>query len=223
MQLFKKYRIFSSEKKLIPMKILLVDDHIILMDGIKSLLEQEEGFDVVATKSSGEDALEYLKNHEIDILISDYNLPGMDGLNLVKTVKRILPQTKIIMLSQHDEAHLVKEILKEGVQGYILKKDTHKELVSAITQVSRGKIFMSNEISQLLVESLNFPDEHKLLTDREREIVKLIAQEYTNKMLAEALFISERTVETHRKNIFRKTKTNSLVGLIKFCYANNLI
>ena len=205
------------------MKILLVDDHIILMDGIKSLLEQVKEFEVVAAKGSGEEALEYLKSHEIDLLISDYNLPGMDGLDLVKAVKRILPKTKIIVLSQHDEVHLVKEILKEGVQGYILKKDTHKELVTAITQVSRGKIFMSNDINQILVESLNFPDEHKLLTDREREILKLIAQEYTNKMIAKALFISERTVETHRKNIFRKTKTNSLVGLIKFAYANNLI
>lgn len=223
MQLFRKCRILSSEKKKMRMKILLVDDHIILMDGIKSLLDGVEGFEVVAAKNTAEEALEYLKNHEIDILVSDYNLPGMDGLDLVKTVKRILPQTKIIILSQHDEVHLVKEILKEGVQGYILKKDTHRELVSAITQVSRGKIFMSNEINQMLVESLNFPEEHKLLTDREREILKLIAKEYTNKMIAEALFISERTVETHRKNIFRKTKTNSLVGLIKFSYANNLI
>lgn len=223
MQLFKKWRILSGEKKLIPMKILLVDDHVILMDGIKSLLEGVEEFEVVAAKSSAEEALEYLKHHEIDILVSDYNLPGMDGLDLVKAVKRILPKTKIIVLSQHDEVHLVKEILKEGVQGYILKKDTHKELVSAIYQISEGKMYMSSEINQLLVESLNFPEEHKLLTDREREILKLIAQEYTNKMIAEALFISERTVETHRKNIFRKTKTNSLVGLIKFGYANNLI
>ena len=117
----------------------------------------------------------------------------------------------------------MKEILKEGVQGYILKKDTHKELISAIHQISEGKMFMSSEINKLLVDSLSFPDEHRLLTDREREILKLIAQEYTNKMIAEALFISERTVETHRKNMFRKTKTNSLVGLIKFGYANNLI
>jgi len=223
MQLFRKWRILSSENKLIPMKILLVDDHVILMDGIKSLLEGVEEFEVVATKSNAEDALLYLKQQDIDILITDYNLPGMDGLDLVKAVKRILPQTKIIVLSQHDEAHLVKEILRVGVQGYILKKDTHKELVSAIYQISEGKVFMSSEINKLLVDSLSFPDEHRLLTDREREILKLIAKEYTNKMIAEELFISERTVETHRKNIFRKTKTNNLVGLIKFGYANNLI
>ncbi|MBL0763715.1 response regulator [Marivirga atlantica] len=205
------------------MKILLVDDHVILMDGIKSLLEGVEEFEVVATKNTAEDALLYLKQQDIDILVTDYNLPGMDGLDLVRAVKKVIPKIKIIVLSQHDEVHLVKEILKEGVQGYILKKDTHKELISAIHQISEGKMFMSSEINKLLVDSLSFPDEHRLLTDREREILKLIAQEYTNKMIAEALFISERTVETHRKNIFRKTKTNSLVGLIKFGYANNLI
>jgi DNA-binding NarL/FixJ family response regulator len=223
MQFLKKWRILSGENKLTPMKILLVDDHVILMDGIKSLLEGVEEFEVVATKSTAEDALLYLKQQDIDILVTDYNLPGMDGLDLVRAVKKVIPKIKIIVLSQHDEVHLVKEILKEGVQGYILKKDTHKELISAIHQISEGKMFMSSEINKLLVDSLSFPDEHRLLTDREREILKLIAQEYTNKMIAEALFISERTVETHRKNIFRKTKTNSLVGLIKFGYANNLI
>jgi DNA-binding NarL/FixJ family response regulator len=223
MQFLKKWRILSSENKLTPMKILLVDDHVILMDGIKSLLEGVEEFEVVATKNTAEDALLYLKQQDIDILVTDYNLPGMDGLDLVRAVKKVIPKIKIIVLSQHDEVHLVKEILKEGVQGYILKKDTHKELISAIHQISEGKMFMSSEINKLLVDSLSFPDEHRLLTDREREILKLIAQEYTNKMIAEALFISERTVETHRKNIFRKTKTNSLVGLIKFGYANNLI
>ncbi|GAB3327331.1 response regulator transcription factor [Marivirga atlantica] len=223
MQFLKKWRILSGENKLTPMKILLVDDHVILMDGIKSLLEGVEEFEVVATKNTAEDALLYLKQQDIDILVTDYNLPGMDGLDLVRAVKKVIPKIKIIVLSQHDEVHLVKEILKEGVQGYILKKDTHKELISAIHQISEGKMFMSSEINKLLVDSLSFPDEHRLLTDREREILKLIAQEYTNKMIAEALFISERTVETHRKNIFRKTKTNSLVGLIKFGYANNLI
>lgn len=223
MQFLKKWRILSGENKLTPMKILLVDDHVILMDGIKSLLEGVEEFEVVATKSTAEDALLYLKQQDIDILVTDYNLPGMDGLDLVRAVKKVIPKIKIIVLSQHDEVHLVKEILKEGVQGYILKKDTHKELISAIHQISEGKMFMSSEINKLLVDSLSFPDEHRLLTDREREILKLIAQEYTNKMIAEELFISERTVETHRKNIFRKTKTNSLVGLIKFGYANNLI
>ncbi|MEQ8714363.1 MAG: response regulator transcription factor, partial [Cyclobacteriaceae bacterium] len=112
---------------------------------------------------------------------------------------------------------------KEGVNAYVLKKDSESELVQALYDVKNGKTFLSNEINKMLIQSLHGSDEQRLLTEREREILKLIAKEYTNKDIAESLFISERTVETHRKNIFRKTKTNSLVGLIKFAYANNLI
>ena len=123
----------------------------------------------------------------------------------------------------HDEAHLVKEILKEGINGYLLKKDSHNELINAIRAIKNDKIYLSSEINSMLVKGLYGHEEQKLLTSREREILQLIAKEFTNKDIAEELFISERTVETHRKNIFRKTGTNTLVGLIKFAYANNLI
>lgn len=205
------------------MKILLVDDHTILLDGVKSLLSQEDDLEVVGQAGSAEAALEFLKKQDVDLIITDYSMPGMDGLSLLNTVKRIAPNTKIILLSMHDEVHLVKEILKAGVNGYILKKDTHKELLNAIHDVNNGKVYLSSDVNKMLITNLNHPEEGKLLTDREREILKLIAKEYTNKNIAEELFISERTVETHRKNIFKKTGTNSLVGLIKFAYANNLI
>lgn len=205
------------------MKVLLVDDHAILLDGVKSLLSHEVSVDVIGEANSAEQALEFLKTNKVDLLITDFNLPGMDGLSLVRLVKKLSPDTKIIVLSMHDETHLVKEILKEGVEGYVLKNDSHKELKMAIQYVREGKIYLSNNINRIIINSLNFPEEDRLLTDREREILKLIAKEFSNKEIAEQLFISERTVETHRKNIFRKTKTNSLVGLIKFAYANNLI
>ncbi|WP_194976018.1 response regulator [Aquiflexum lacus] len=205
------------------MKVLLVDDHAILLDGVKSLLSHDASVDVIGEANSAEKALEFLKANEVDLLITDFNLPGMDGLSLVRLVKKISPKTKIIVLSMHDETHLVKEILKEGVEGYVLKNDSHKELKMAIQYVQEGRIYLSNNINRIIINSLNFPEEDRLLTDREREILKLIAKEFANREIAEQLFISERTVETHRKNIFRKTKTNSLVGLIKFAYANNLI
>jgi DNA-binding NarL/FixJ family response regulator len=205
------------------MKIFLVDDHAILLDGIKSILEKEPTLKVIGEANTAEVALEFIKQHEVDLLITDFNLPEMDGLALVRLVKKISPITKIIMLSMHDEVHLVKEILKEGIDGYILKNDSHKELLSAIAAVDAGKIYLSNDINKIIINSLQFPDEERMLTDREREILKLIAKEFSNRDIADQLFISERTVETHRKNIFRKTKTNSLVGLIKFAYANNLI
>jgi DNA-binding NarL/FixJ family response regulator len=204
-------------------RILLVDDHAILLDGIKNLLNKEEGLSVAGLAESAEAALEFLKQHEVDIVITDFNMPGMDGLSLVNTIKRIRPSVKTIVLSMHDETHLVKEILRSGVNGYVLKKDSHKELLKAIQYVQSGNVYLSSDINKILILNLQNPDEGRLLTDREREIVKLIAKEYSNKNIAEELFISERTVETHRKNIFKKTGTNSLVGLIKFAYANNLI
>ncbi|MBX7088978.1 MAG: response regulator transcription factor [Cyclobacteriaceae bacterium] len=217
------FRIFSRSNKTVRMKILLVDDHTILLDGVKSLLSKEDDLTVVGQAGSAEAALEFLKKNEVDLIITDYSLPEMDGLSLVNTIKRIAPNTKVIVLSMHDEVHLVKEILKAGVNGYVLKNDTHKELLNAIRDVSQGKVYLSSDVNKMLITNLNNPDEGRLLTDREREILKLIAKEYTNKDIAEELFISERTVETHRKNIFKKTGTNSLVGLIKFAYANNLI
>lgn len=205
------------------MKIFLVDDHAIMLDGLIALLKTDTELEVVGSAGTVHDAMEFLKMNHIDILVTDYNLPDDDGLALVRKVKRLWPEIKILVLSMHNESHLVKEILKEGINGYVLKKDSKEELIDALYAVKKGDLFVSNEINKMLIRNLHQPDEQKLLTEREREILKLIAKEYTNKMIAEELFISERTVETHRKNIFRKTKTSSLVGLIKFAYANNLI
>ena len=205
------------------MKIVLVDDHSILLDGLKKLIQEDDMLTVLDAVDNLPDAIRSIDKHKPDLVITDYNLGEHDGLSLVQKVKRILPNTKFIVLSMHDESHLVKEILKEGIHGYVLKKDTKDELLEAIYAVRAGKMFLSNDINSMLVKSLYEPDEGKLLTSREREILQLIAKEYSNKDIAEELFISERTVETHRKNIFRKTKTNSIVGLIKFAYANNLI
>lgn len=205
------------------MKIILVDDHSILLDGLKRLIQEDDMLSVLDAVTTLPDAIRAIDKYKPDLVITDYNLGEDDGLSLVQKVKRINPEIKIIVLSMHDESHLVKEILKEGINGYVLKKDTKDELLEAIYSVRSGKMYLSNDINSMLVKSLYEPDEGKLLTSREREILQLIAKEYTNRDIAEELFISERTVETHRKNIFRKTKTNSIVGLIKFAYANNLI
>lgn len=205
------------------MRIVLVDDHSILLEGVRNLLERQPEFQVAGSFSDPVKALDFLKKEDAEILITDFNMPGMDGLSVISTAQRIRPAIKIIVLSMHDEVHLVKEILKTGIQGYVLKKDTHDELLKAVREVADGKMYLSSDVNKMLIVNLQRPDEGRLLTDREREIVKLIAKEYSNKQIAEELFISERTVETHRKNIFRKTGTNSLVGLIKFAYANNLI
>ncbi len=214
---------FIRSEKPAQMKIFLTDDHAVLLGGLIKILSVEDGIEIVGSAGSVMETLDAFTQKNIDLLITDYNLPDNDGLFLVRRVKQKYPETKIIVLSMHDERHLIKEILKEGVDGYILKKDSHEELVNAVRAVKKGKVYLSSDVNTMLMKGLNGVEEQKLLTDREREILKLIAQEYTNRQMAEELFISERTVETHRKNIFRKTGTNNLVGLIKFAYANNLI
>lgn len=203
--------------------ILLVDDHRILLDGVKNLLANSKEFEVKGTAASGREALELMKANEYDILVTDYELPELTGLELIKAAKTVLPDMKIVVLSMHDDPSVVKEILRAGVNGYILKKGTHKTLTDALHKVLMGKRFLSDEISDLLIQMADEPDERGTLTAREVEILRLVAKEYSSRQIAEILFISERTVETHRKNILKKTGASNLVGLIKYAYANNLI
>jgi len=207
-----------------PIKIMLVDDHHIVLDGLKSLLETDPDFQIIAALRSAEEALEVFKKEQPDILLTDYTLPGMSGLELFKRIKASWPKVKVAVLSMHDEASVVRSVLKEGINGYLLKNIQQFELRNALKQISMGYPYVSPEITRIIMNEFNQPEEKsELLTEREREILRLIAKEFSNKQMAEKLFISERTVETHRKNIFRKTNTNTLVGLIKFAFENNLV
>ena len=187
------------------------------------MFDQDAHFSIVGSASSAEEALKKLEIQTPDILITDYRLPAANGLELSIQVKEKYPSVKRVILSMHDEGLLVKQILKEGVDGYLLKSIQQTELKNALRQIFRGMPYVSPEITRLMLSDMLHEKPVELLTDREREILNLIAKEYSNKMISEKLFISERTVETHRKNIVRKTKTTSLVGLIKYAFANNLI
>jgi two-component system, NarL family, nitrate/nitrite response regulator NarL len=205
------------------LKILLVDDHVMLLEGINTLLERQPGIKIVAKAVGAEQAIALLKATSVDLIVTDLHMPGLDGLALFNHVKQNYPSIKTIVLSMHDEVHIVKELLRSGVNGYVLKKDTHTELLKAIEEVRNNKVYVSSEVNKVLVEDLQNESEKPLLTTRELEIVRLIVREFSNKQIAEQLFISERTVETHRKNILRKTRVGSVVGLIKYAYANKLV
>lgn len=206
-----------------PIKIMLADDHHIVLDGLKSLLESDPDFHIIAALHSGEEVLECFRLERPDILLTDYTLPGISGLDLFRKIKALYPTVKVVVLSMHDEASVVRNVLKAGVNGYLLKNIQQADLRHALKQISMGYLYVSPEISRIMMNELNQPEEKSgLLTGRELDIVRLIVKEYSNKQIAEKLFISERTVETHRKNIFRKTNTSTLVGLIKFAFENKL-
>lgn len=205
------------------MEILLVDDHQILLDGLKFLLERDKKISRVEIAISVQGAFECINKRKPNIVISDISIPQEGGVSFVTQLKESFPEVKVIFLSMHEEPYLVKDALSTGAEGYVLKKNAHADLLNAIEEVAGGGIFFSEDIQKTLLRRLRFPEDEKLLTAREKEILQLIFDDHSNKEISKKLSISERTVEAHRRNIYEKTKTHTLVGLLRFALDNGLV
>jgi len=210
-----------------PVRILITDDHQMFIDGLRSILRKQDTFQVVAEALDAEQALEIIEKQEIDVLITDISMPGMSGIELTKVVKEKYPHVKVIVVTMHNDPGMVSEILHAEAEGYILKNTGKKELLEALTKVSGDGTFYSNEVLTLMLQSVKSEkkpaEETKHLSEREIEILKLIVEEYSSEQIAEKLFISKRTVDTHRINILAKTNSKTLVGLIKYAVRHGLI
>lgn len=203
---------------------LLVDDHALIIDGLSALLAENPDITISATATSANFALSYLEQQHFDLLITDYNMPDMSGLMLIQRAKAIQPTLKIIMLSMHDEPHLVREIMSAGVDAYILKKYACQELYLALQAVRDNRQYWSMEVTKALIRLNNdIAAPNNELTEREMDVLKLLALEHTSKQIAEKLFISERTVDTHRKNLLRKTSSTNTIGLLKYALSKNIV
>lgn len=204
----------------------LVDDHQIVIDGLMSLLKGHEKFRFAfATTDSGE-VIDKIASHPIDILLTDVMMPKVPGNQLAKQVRQKYPDVKILALSMSGQGDLVNEMIEDAdISGYVLKNIGKQELIKALEKIASGGIYFSDEVIGELERSSQRKKqkEEAHLTAREVEIIRLIEKEYNNKDIASELFISERTVETHRKNIFRKTNTNSVIGLVKYAYEHKLV
>jgi two-component system nitrate/nitrite response regulator NarL len=200
--------------------VFIVDDHIIFAEGVANLLRGAPGIHVAGYAHSGIDALTFLKSNNVNVVLSDIEMKGMNGIELSAKIKEQFPDTYVIALSMIDKKEVIRELLDTGAEGYLLKDIEKKELLKAITEVVSGKYYYSGTIAALVMQSLTEKD---LLTRREKEIIRLIVLEKTNAEIASTLFISEHTVESHRKNIFRKTGSRNIVGLIKYAYESKLI
>ena len=213
-----------SDSKL---KIFIVDDHQILIDGIESMLKGIAEFEVVGKSLDGNLALQFLSENHVDVLLTDLYMPKMTGIELTQKVKKIFPTVKVLALSVSYDVSIVHDLIDAGISGFLIKTIGRDELIEAINQIAKGNIYFSREVSNEILRSLSnrndVEEENYHLTDREIEIVKLIAQEFSNGEIANKLCISERTVETHRKNIYRKTNTKTIVGLIKYAVERKLI
>ncbi len=207
-------------------KLVIVDDHQIVIDGLRSLLKGYDQYEIVLESTHPSAVVQALKHLQVDILLTDVMMPEMDGLELAKQVRQHYPSIKIIALSMNGEGSLVNQMIEESdISGYLLKNIGQTEFITALNKIAGGGIYFSEDVLQEMLKASERKkeDAEVNLTVREIEIIGLIEKEYSNKKIAEVLFLSERTVETHRKNIFRKTKTNSVIGLIKYAYEHKLI
>lgn len=204
----------------------IVDDHQIVIDGLKSLLQGYDQFKVVLECTEPLQMPNLLEQTKVDILLTDVMMPGMNGAELSKLVHKKFPAIKILALSMSGQGDLVNQMIEDAdIAGYVLKNIGKKELITALEKISGGGIYFSDDVLQEMTRAseLKKESDDAHLTSREIEIIKLIEKELNNKQIAETLFLSERTVETHRKNIFRKTKTSGVIGLIKFAYEHKII
>lgn len=211
-------------------KVFVTDDHELYLEGLCLLLKKQEGIEVVGSCLTAADLLKDLSTLQIDILLLDVHLPDMEEEELLKKIRQIKPDLKVLYLTMMRGTRYIHKLMKYGLQGYLLKNAGIEELKSAIQTVAAGGTYYSKEINIMDVNNdfrntITIDDKQvdEILSKREIEILKLICKEYSNAEIADKLFLSISTVETHRKNLISKLGVNNTVGLVKFAIKNKLI
>jgi len=200
--------------------LFIVDDHYMVIEGIRSLLQNEKDIDWMGHATNAASCLAFLKRQQPDVILMDVNLPDMSGTDLCKQVKQLYPAVFVLGLSTFNQQPVIRNMMDNGASGYVLKNATQDELLAAIVTVISGKTYLSLEAAQSLRETGN---ELPLITRREREVLLLVADGFTNAEIAEKLFISIPTVNTHRKSLLTKFNVNNTAGLIKIAAKHNLV
>jgi len=210
------------------LRILIADDHKILREGLKSLLEKQPDFTIVAEAEDGLNAFDGVKKYKPDIAILDIGMPGLNGVEVTRRIRSEIAETKVIALSMHADRRFVMGVLEAGANGYLLKDSAFAELVTAVTAVATGKMYLSPSIAETVVKSsLEKLDRGQrgssvLLSGREREVLQMIAEGKSTKEIAFKLFVSTKTVETHRKQIMDKLNIRTIAGLTKYAIREGL-
>lgn len=212
-------------------QVMVVDDHKMFVEGVQSIFSNFGEIDIVETIFDGKDVLDVLEsNANIDIILLDINLPNVNGLELTKLIKKKYPKVKILILSMYNNAEYIKEVLKEGASGYVLKNTDHEELIQAIQSVYQGNLYYSQSVTQTMMNSFakkrsnnNMDILQVKISKREKEILGLIIKEHTAQEIATMLFISLHTVETHRSNLMSKLGVRNSAGLVRVALENSLI
>lgn len=202
-------------------RVIIAEDHNLVRQGIRALLEQDGSIQVVAEAATGQEAIELTETHQPDLVIMDLSMPRMDGAQAAERILDMKIATQIIILSMHADTTMVQQLLRRGVKGYLLKDAVSEELLLAVRSVSQGKMYLSPTISDSVMTMLLSPHDAQsesaadLLTPREREVLQLVAEGHTNSSIADTLSISVKTVEKHRANVMSKMEVNDLASLIR--------
>lgn len=212
----------------IKIRIILVDDHRILREGIRSLLEEHDDIEVIGEAEDGRSAVKLVGELQPDVVLMDIAMPQLNGLEATRQIKRDNPDVRVLILTVHDNEEYIRQVLATGAMGYVLKYAAASELLSAIRTVYRGESVLSPAITRLVIEDyLRWADVKQdntdRLTPREREVLQLIAEGYTNKEIAEILKISIKTVKAHRSNLMGKLDLHSQGDLIKYAIQKKII
>ena len=206
--------------------IAIADDHQLVIDGLVSLLEKVNGFTIKATALNGEEAMRFAEHLNIDVYLMDIDMPEMNGIDTTKALKQDYPDIKVVILTMHDEKSMIQMLMDIGADGYLLKNSDQDELTLAIKNVHQGKKHFSSQVTMSLLQpdAPGIQQENlKDLTEREVEILTQIAEGLSNKEIGEKLFISHRTVDTHRTNLMKKLEVHNIAGLIRFAIKNGLV
>ncbi|WP_282054366.1 response regulator [Maribacter luteus] len=207
-----------------PIHLIIIDDHPMVIEGLKTLLSDDKRVLIKNQFMNGTDTLTFLEKNSADIVLLDVNLPDINGVEMVPKILNIKSNIGIIGLSTYSEPSIINQMIKKGVKGYLLKNVTGEELVDAITQVHQGDFYFSSEIQKILADSVTQESgDLPKLTRREKHILTLIAEGKTTNKIAEELFISPLTVETHRRNLMQKLEVSNAASLIKVAIEKHLI
>jgi DNA-binding NarL/FixJ family response regulator len=213
-------------------KVFLVDDHKLIRDGIKAHFDDDDRFEIVGEAANGQIALELLKDIQTDIILMDINMDIMDGIECTGKINELYPEVKILALTMLDENQHIKEMLKAGAVGYLLKNSNEQEIKQGIISVIEGQPFYSPKVLHTVMNSLSTSITKKKksrfesnipLTEREKEVLVLIIKEFSNQEIADKLYISKRTVDAHKRNLLEKTGAKNVAGLVIFALNNGII
>jgi DNA-binding NarL/FixJ family response regulator len=212
------------------LRILIADDHDIVREGLRKLLHSQSHWEICDEAATGREAVEKAKEHHPHVVVLDFSMPELNGLEATRQIRKALPQTEVLILTMHDSEQLAREILAAGARGFVLKTHAKRQLVLAVTALGEHKPYFDSKVSSMMLDAFLEPDRVRAekgpadrLTPREREIVQLIAEGRTSKEIADRLGVSVKTVEAHRANLMNKLNLHSASQLVMYAVRNRIV